>query len=337
MNAAQMDYEFKVGYDAITNFSAPGYEFREISTFLTKAQERVMLHIINPSENPIYTGIEQTQKRRSDLSEYIRSAKCTPSSDQSGSMTNGVFYDLPTDYFYMLNEDAFGSDLNCKKLGQKRILIEGSTYDPSTNHFLIGETVSATDPTGAPGNVVGTYIIQSGGGRQFFILLVTGSYPSIGNIITGATSSAQGTIEKITNPITDLWVKPVTHDYVTINMDNPFKKPYNEMCWRLEFSRLTANTTSQRIEIITDGTYTIEEYIIRYYCKPKPILVPTPAPPAYPAYTIDSIASSVTGTDCELFELVHRQIVDEAVRLAVAALQETNSYQVKSVEASKSE
>ena len=33
MTAEQMKYEFDVGYDRITNFDAPGYEPKEISTF----------------------------------------------------------------------------------------------------------------------------------------------------------------------------------------------------------------------------------------------------------------------------------------------------------------
>ena len=31
MTAAQMKYEFEVGYDRITNFDAPGYNEKEIS------------------------------------------------------------------------------------------------------------------------------------------------------------------------------------------------------------------------------------------------------------------------------------------------------------------
>ena len=45
MTATEMSYEFDVGYDKITNFDAPGYEPKEKSTFLTKAQEEFVLDI----------------------------------------------------------------------------------------------------------------------------------------------------------------------------------------------------------------------------------------------------------------------------------------------------
>ncbi len=337
MNAAQMDYEFEVGYDAITNFSAPGYEPREKSTFLTKAQERVMLHIINPTENPLYTGVEQTQKRRVDLSEYVRSASCALSATQAGSRPNGMFYNLPADFFYMLSEDARSSQADCKKAGQKRIILTDA-YDPSSYHFLVGETISITDLSGAPGNVVGTYVVNSGGGRQLYVTLASGTYPSgvsIGFQLTGVTSGATALVRTVVDPLISLLVRPVTHDYVTANAENPFKKPYDELCWRMDYSRETPVTSLKRVELITDGTYTIEEYFVRYYRRPKAIIVPTPA--TFPAYTVDTESSSLLGTNCELDEIIHRQIIDEAVRLAVAALQETDSYAVKTLESTKSE
>ncbi len=49
MTAEQMKYEFDVGYDKITNFDAPGYVPKEISTFLTRAQESIVYEILESS------------------------------------------------------------------------------------------------------------------------------------------------------------------------------------------------------------------------------------------------------------------------------------------------
>ena len=49
MTADQMKYEFDVGYDRITNFDAPGYVPREISTFLTRAQEQLVYDVLEAS------------------------------------------------------------------------------------------------------------------------------------------------------------------------------------------------------------------------------------------------------------------------------------------------
>ena len=58
MTSAEMQEEFLILYDKITNFDAPGYEDDEISRFLTKAQERLVLHIMNPLGNKYVTGFE---------------------------------------------------------------------------------------------------------------------------------------------------------------------------------------------------------------------------------------------------------------------------------------
>ena len=46
MTAEQMNYEFDIGYDFITNFEAPGVEKKEKSTFLTKAQEEIVYETV---------------------------------------------------------------------------------------------------------------------------------------------------------------------------------------------------------------------------------------------------------------------------------------------------
>ena len=45
-------------------------------------------------------------------------------------------------------------------------------------------------------------------------------------------------------------VKPITHDYYHKNKKNPYKKPYGELIWRLDFSN---NGTSKRHELVTPG------------------------------------------------------------------------------------
>lgn len=103
-------------------------------------------------------------------------------------------------------------------------------------------------------------------------------------------------------------VTPVTHDEYSANIGNPFKKPDVETIWRLDISRQTANTNPKRVELITDGTYTISDYIIRYIKKPNPIIVDAISP--------DTIEGISVQTQCELDESVHREIIDIAVYIA---------------------
>jgi hypothetical protein len=113
-------------------------------------------------------------------------------------------------------------------------------------------------------------------------------------------------------------VKPVTHDEYTINIDNPFKKPDTKGAWRLDFSRESVGSAfSKRHEVITDGSYTVTTYHLRYLKKPIDI----------------DITNNV---DSELEDSVHEEIVDMAVRIATG-ITDPQSYQVKIAEESKTE
>ena len=113
-------------------------------------------------------------------------------------------------------------------------------------------------------------------------------------------------------------VKPVTYDEYNINIHNPFKQPYNELVWRLDFSKVAPNTGRKRHELVTDGTYTIAEYRMRYLRKPNPIIVSNLANLPNPK-TIEGYTGPM---ECELDSSFHREIITEAVALALETVQE---------------
>lgn len=113
-------------------------------------------------------------------------------------------------------------------------------------------------------------------------------------------------------------VKPITHDEYVINKKNPFKKPDSELVWRIDYN-------TRRHELITDGTYNITNYHLRYLIRPQPIITDT------------SVINGVTGPkDCQLNSMIHERIVDEAVKIATG-ITDPQYYQFKTQEASKSE
>ena len=118
-----------------------------------------------------------------------------------------------------------------------------------------------------------------------------------------------------------IYVKPITHDEYAINLDNPFKKPDKTVVWRLDFSYPSASTSStlstKRHELVTDGTYTIGTYHVRYLIIPSNINV------------TDDIGS-------ELDPSVHEEIVDIAVRIA-SGITDPGSYQLKLMEQQQGE
>jgi hypothetical protein len=98
-------------------------------------------------------------------------------------------------------------------------------------------------------------------------------------------------------------VKPITHDEYTINIDNPFKQPDNQLVWRLDYSRVTDNVNPKRHELITDGSYSISAYHLRYLRRLPDIVV-----------DLDTPANQV---NCILDEITHRRIVDLAIEIAL--------------------
>jgi hypothetical protein len=107
-------------------------------------------------------------------------------------------------------------------------------------------------------------------------------------------------------------VKPITHDEYAINIKNPFKKPDNNLVWRLDFSRETASSNSaQRHELVYGNSYTISTYHLRYLKEPRDIVIDTVAP-----------------IDSELDESTHPEIVDIAVRIA-SGITDPQTYQIK--------
>jgi hypothetical protein len=236
MTAVEMREEFKILYDKITSFSAPGYNEEEISILLTKAQERVIYDLYHPLGNKYREGFEETEARRKDLKELVLGTTIsTPATTQTNVLPNGTFYDLPTNCLYLISEEV---------------------------------TISSND-----------------------------------SCLNGSR----------------IRVKPITHDEYSINKHNPFKKPYKDLVWRLDYSNKVH-------ELITDGTYTISQYHIRYIKRPEPIITDA-------SVTIEGI---IGPNDCELDGSIHRRIIDEAVKIAVG-ITTPEEYQLKLAEQKEAE
>lgn len=232
MTSTEMKKEFLILYDKITNFDAPGYKNSEIETFLNKAQERYILRILNAFGNKYRQGFEATEIRRKGLSELLKSVTLTTadvSANQSGVMTNGTFFDLPTDFLFAMQEHA----------------------------------IIASDDTCIDGNRAK--------------------------------------------------IKPATLDEYNSNIENPFKKPYENIIWRLD---VASDAGFKRHELVCGDDFTVSEYHLRYLKEPANIVIGT--------------------QDCELNPITHRAIIDEAVSIA-AGVTDPETYQIKINEQQRSE
>lgn len=95
-------------------------------------------------------------------------------------------------------------------------------------------------------------------------------------------------------------IVPVTQDEYYRIVKNPFRGPAKGRALRLD----NANNI---IEIVSD--YNIDRYLIRYLAKPTPIVL------------VDLDDISIDGvkvvTECKLDEVLHRYILEDAVKLAI--------------------
>jgi hypothetical protein len=108
---------------------------------------------------------------------------------------------------------------------------------------------------------------------------------------------------------TTIDIKPVTRDEYNYNIKNPFKKPSDELAWRLDYSRLNGNRV---VEIIPGENYVPFEYNYTYVKRPRPIIISDLSL----IDTTISINGQTAESLCELNEEVQREIIDLAVELA---------------------
>lgn len=97
-------------------------------------------------------------------------------------------------------------------------------------------------------------------------------------------------------------VIPITHDRYNKTISDPFNEPYQDEVIRLAHSKVGG---SEVFELITDGSYTITNYTLRYLRTPVSMQYGT-------TYSTPS-----TDIDCELSEHIHREIVESAANTAL--------------------
>lgn len=100
-------------------------------------------------------------------------------------------------------------------------------------------------------------------------------------------------------------VKPVKLNYYNFHINNPFKKPYKDLVWRMDIGNKI------HILIYGEDTINITNYYITYIKNPNPITL---------------LSGTPETTVCEISEEFHEEILDKAVETAIEIFNLTNSF-----------
>ena len=102
----------------------------------------------------------------------------------------------------------------------------------------------------------------------------------------------------------EVLVKPITYDFYQANIKNKYKKPDSSVVWRMDIGR-ASESDPKRIELITDGN-ALYSYRLSYLT-------------SFPDVVVDEFTPS-NQVNFSLDPNVHQNIVDEAVKIAVASV-----------------
>lgn len=107
MTGNEMAEELEIQLDRSSSFGSPGYEDFELSSVLTAAEQLYVKKFLESINNRKNESFEETEIRSQGLSALIKRGQAlTVSSDQSGIISNGKFFDLPEDFMYTIHEEA---------------------------------------------------------------------------------------------------------------------------------------------------------------------------------------------------------------------------------------
>lgn len=122
MTVSEMNREFELLYDN-ASMSSRGLNIYEKSVLLTQAQDEIVKNIYSPY-NPIQQGFEMSEKRRVELKELVTPYSASPYTDSvigdvdfinSRLSENSIYFKVPNDLYYTLQEQVIFSRNNCNK------------------------------------------------------------------------------------------------------------------------------------------------------------------------------------------------------------------------------
>jgi hypothetical protein len=123
MTVSEFKNEFQIHYNAIASQNAPGLDDYEISLFLTKAQLEIVKNYYTPQGNKYKKGFENSEKRRTDLKELVKThTSTTVIASSDGLSSTSKFFKIPDDVFLIVYENITLGDDSCFENRQVKVI-----------------------------------------------------------------------------------------------------------------------------------------------------------------------------------------------------------------------
>lgn len=297
MTISEMHNEFKLGVDKIDSQAYANILPEEIDVFLNTAIEQFIAQRMTGS-NPKKESVEETQKRTDDLRNITKNYSTTSFTANSDNKTNGKFVAMPSDYRHALQEEA-------------EIIYQDCNSAVVTSGNIVLSTAS----------VPKYYLVTSGSityeGTTYTALTFFQS--STSETTTSTTFTGTGTVYSATSKV--IPVKPNSHDRYNRIKNDPFNKPDDTEVLRLAYEEVSSSEAS---ELITDGSFVIRTYYMRYLRNPASV-----------RYGI-VYSTPTSNINCDLHSATHKEIVSMAVNSALEDIASPR-YQTNTVELNKIE
>lgn len=362
MDSLETKYTFLDRVNAIHNLTAQEADDRQIMSIINTAQYRVFFSSYNPKGNKYGEGAEDGNKRRKDLSEFITAAWIPLYTDALTEVFSGGITYTCTVSDYTVGDDRkitiTASSLDIDAVVDSSIIDSSALLSLGlTKGSTINGTVGNTDSFSiinieSNGNSTILEVDKSATGMTEFvggIGLSKNQYErNNGKAINGfivdmpddILYTLQESVVTTLDPRVSVNTFPVTHDYVEINKNNPYKQPYKNLVWGLDkssnikglgdedgtidvvtgvYQRAKSNP---RVELITQKNSKPVLLYVVYYKLPRRFVVDEDTPS--------------NNVPLEWDASVHDMIIDEAVKIYSASAN-PELYQVKQAERNSSE
>lgn len=309
----------------------------EKSVFLTQAQDNVVKNYFDNRANSLAEGFDDSIRRQADFSSLITVANPTPVGAGSSTWNTGnsMFHNTINTLTGSGNSyagykisvifgEAADSVQTATEAGVFVITCAVSAETAPTDFFTEnlsgvnngGIIFQTTDPTQP--NYLGVMTISTAISNGSFTITsyptgTTDAYDSRGILYNLPSNVLLMLNERIKSTDNKYYVVvPISYKEYDRQMSRAYAQPLKKQCWRLFEGESSTNTVS---EVIPKEGVSVSLYRIRYIRRPNPIILTdlgfsTSQEPL-------EIDGHRTVTECELNPILHMDILEEAVRLAL--------------------